>query len=213
MLRALKAQLHAQDPAPLYGVAAGNVGFLCNHCPPGSRVEDRLAGAVGEEVTPLRADVRTGDGRQRVGWAINDVAVARATGQAARLRVEVDGRTRIDGFVGDGLLLATPTGSAAYNLSAGGPLLPPGSGVLALTPVAPYRPRRWPGALIRHDWDVRVEALEPRKRRVDVTVDQDRIPDAREVRVREDRRVTVELLFDRGAGLDERIGDEQFPAP
>lgn len=193
----------------VYGVNLGTTGFLMN-----PQVEhglaDRLADAEPLPVWPLRAVAETVTGTREVLHAFNEVALRRVGMQAVRARVLVDGSPRIDRLVGDGVLVATPLGSTAYNLSARGPILPPGSDVLALTPICPQRPRRWPGALLPSGTTVRLEVEDVVKRPADVVADQRRSVGVRAVEVTARREDTVELLFDRRSGFAERVLAEQF---
>ena len=174
------------------------------------RLPERLARA--EEVTlfPLAMRARSVDDKVREALAINEVSLLRETRQAAKIRIRVDGVTRLPELICDGVLIATPAGSTAYNLSAHGPILPLGSGVLALTPISAFRPRRWRGAILPHDAEVVFEVLDFLKRPVSAVADSTEVRDVVEVRVRENRSVKLRLLFDPEHNLEERILKEQF---
>ena len=144
--------------------------------------------------------------------AINEVSLLRETRQTAKIRISVDGRMRLQELAADGVLVATPAGSTAYNLSAHGPILPLDAQLLALTPISAFRPRRWRGALLRHGSRVRFDVLEPEKRPVSVVADNQEFRDAATVTINEARSISLTLLFDEGKALGERILMEQFAA-
>jgi len=150
------------------------------------------------------------DGRETTARAINEVSLLRQTYQAAKLRIEVDGQTQLDELIADGILVSTPAGSTAYNLSANGPILPLGAPLMALTPLSPFRPRRWRGALLRDSQRVAIEALEADKRPVAAAADHFEIRNVVEVDVAMDKATSLVLLHDPGHSLDERILREQF---
>ncbi len=194
---------------PVYGMHRGTVGFLMNDY--GEKgLKERLQRAETVTLHPLRMSATTVDGNTEDQLAINEVSLLREQRQAAKIRIEVDGVVRIEELVCDGILLSTPAGSTAYNLSAHGPILPIGSGVLALTPISAFRPRRWRGAILQHDTHVRFEILESEKRPVSAVADDSEVRDVKEVLVREDRSIGLHMLFDPGHGLEERIINEQF---
>lgn len=194
---------------PVYGMHRGTVGFLMNDYRE-KGLKERLQRAESVTLHPLRMSATTVDGNTEDQLAINEVSLLREQRQAAKIRIEVDGVTRIEELVCDGILLSTPAGSTAYNLSAHGPILPIGSGVLALTPISAFRPRRWRGAILHHDTRVRFEILESEKRPVSAVADDSEVRDVKEVLVREDRSIGLRMLFDPGHGLEERIINEQF---
>ncbi len=194
---------------PVYGMHRGTVGFLMNDYRE-KGLKERLQRAETVTLHPLRMSATTVDGNTEDQLAINEVSLLREQRQAAKIRIEVDGVMRIEELVCDGILLSTPAGSTAYNLSAHGPILPIGSGVLALTPISAFRPRRWRGAILHHDTRVRFEILESEKRPVSAVADDSEVRDVKEVLVREDRSIGLRMMFDPGHGLEERIINEQF---
>ncbi len=203
--------LHATQAldAPVYGMNRGTVGFLMNaYALEG--LPERLAAAQEEVINPLRMRAETVQGRPETALAINEVSLLRAGPQAARLRISVDGRERLDELVCDGALVCTPAGSTAYNYSAHGPILPIGSDVLALTAMAAFRPRRWRGALLPKTAVVRFDVLNPAKRPVMADADGRSVRDVAWVEVRSEPRVAHRILFDPGHGLEERLIREQF---
>lgn len=194
---------------PVYGMKLGTVGFLMNQYEPDD-LPERIALAKATPLAPLSMQVLGESGASVSALAYNEVSLLRQTRQTAHLRVHVNGRVRLPELVCDGVLVATPAGSTAYNLSAHGPILPLASQVLALTPLAPFRPRRWRGAILRSDAEITIEILDPDKRPVSVTADAHEVRDVVEVRVREAREHGVTLLFDPDHNLEERILNEQF---
>jgi NAD+ kinase len=193
---------------PIYGMNLGSIGFLMNEY----RVDglaERLAAAESAELHPLRMCAFTGQTSVEA-LAFNEVSLLRQTRQTAKIRIHVDGKVRIEELICDGVLIATPAGSTAYNLSAHGPILPIDADLLALTPISAFRPRRWRGALLPHRARTRFEILEPGKRPVSAVADNFEVRDVTAVEVAEDRSVSVTMLFDAGHSLDERILAEQF---
>jgi NAD+ kinase len=198
----------AGQGAPVYGMNRGTVGFLMNEYS-ADGLPDRLAAAEEAVLNPLAMQAETAAGDRRA-LAINEVSLLRTGPQAAWLKVGVDGRTRLDLLVCDGALVATPAGSTAYNNSAHGPILPIGAEVLALTAIAPFRPRRWRGALLPKRAEVRFEVLDPAKRPVMAQADSVMVPDVHAVTIRSEPAVAHRILFDPGHGLEERLIREQF---
>ncbi|MFN3936579.1 MAG: NAD kinase [Gemmobacter sp.] len=194
---------------PVYGMNCGTIGFLMNAYS-ADGLEDRLTTAVEEILNPLAMHVVTADGSEAHALAINEVSLLRAGPQAARLRISVDGKVRLDELVCDGALVSTPAGSTAYNYSAHGPILPIGSDVLALTAVAAFRPRRWRGALLPKTAHVRFDVLEPAKRPVMADADGRSVRDVVSVEVQSEPAIRHRILFDPGHGLEERLIGEQF---
>ena len=194
---------------PIYGMHRGTVGFLMNEFhEPG--LAERLAAAHVTVIHPLLMRARDAAGRVHRHRAINEVSLFRQTYQAARLRVLVDDKERLPGLVADGVLLSTPAGSTAYNLSVQGPIIPIGAPLLALTPISPFRPRRWRGALLPDRARVTVEVLEAVKRPVAAVADHDEVRSVRSVEISMDHDIDMHLLFDPHHSLDERILGEQF---
>jgi NAD+ kinase len=187
----------------------GSVGFLMNSYRT-TRLPERIETADAVRLHPLAVNATCAGGIQRQALAINEVALLRQSPQMAKIRISVDGVQRLDELMCDGVLLATPAGSTAYNLSAHGPIIPLGAGVLALTPISPYRPRRWRGAILPHDCVVSFEMREPVKRPVSVAADSIEARDVLAVEVRENREITLTLLFDHDHNLQERVLKEQF---
>lgn len=194
---------------PVYGMNCGTVGFLMNEYR-ADGLPERLAEATEEVLNPLRMRAGCEDGTIAEALAINEVSLLRAGPQAARLKISVDGRTRLDELVCDGAIVATPAGSTAYNYSAHGPILPIGSEVLALTAVAAFRPRRWRGALVPKNSLVRFDVLNPAKRPVMADADSRSVRHVHWVEVQSEPSVSHRLLFDPGHGLEERLIREQF---
>lgn len=194
---------------PIYGMNRGTIGFLLNEF----REEDlleRLEAAHAAKLHPLKMVAHIIDGSVQEGLAINEVSLLRETRQAAKIRILVDGKERIDQLICDGIMIATPAGSTAYNLSAHGPIVPLGADVLCLTPISAFRPRRWRGALLPHNAKLRLEILEPLKRPVSAVADFTEVRDVIAVDVMQDDSIAVNVLFDPEHDLEERILVEQF---
>lgn len=196
-------------PVPIFGMNCGTVGFLMNRFEENDLL-DRIDKARKTALYPLLMRAHDGNGIGHQALAINEVSLLRQTGQAAKISIWIDGVERLPELICDGVMLATPAGSTAYNLSAHGPILPIGAGVLALTPVSPFRPRRWRGAVLPHRAEVKFVVQEPAKRPVSATADFNEFRDVREVVITEDRDRQLTLLFDPGHNLEERILREQF---
>ena len=194
---------------PIYGMHRGSVGFLMNVYRPEGLYE-QLVAAQPVVLHPLEMKARDVYGGTHRALAFNEVSLLRESRQAAKLQVSIDGVVRLDELMADGVLVATPVGSTAYNLSAHGPIIPLGAGVLALTPISVFRPRRWRGALLPHRARVRIEALETDKRPVSAVADFTEVRDVVTVEVKENREVKMTLLFDHDANLEERVIKEQF---
>jgi NAD+ kinase len=195
--------------APVYGMNRGTVGFLMNDYDP-ENLPQRLEAARHAIINPLRMVAHDKDGRTTEALAINEVALLRQTRQAAKIRILLDGEERMPELICDGVLVATPAGSTAYNLSAHGPILPIRARLMALTPISVFRPRRWRGALLPWEAHVTFEILEFGKRPVSATADQIEIRDVRRVEVAAEREIEMNLLYDPGHGLEERLLREQF---
>jgi len=194
---------------PIYGMHRGTVGFLMNEYSERDLVR-RLVAARVTVIHPLLMRARDAAGRVHRHRAINEVSLFRQTYQAARLRILVDGKERLAELVADGIMLATPAGSTAYNLSAQGPIIPIGAPLLALTPISPFRPRHWRGALLPDRAHVTIEVLEAGKRPVAAVADHDEVRSVRSVDISMDHSIAMHMLFDPDHSLDERILSEQF---
>jgi len=202
---------HGALGKPVFGMKLGSVGFLMNHYRDvGEDLLERIAAAEPAVLHPLEMLVQTESGATVGSLAYNEVSLLRQTRQAAHIRIELNGQVRLDEMICDGVMVATPAGSTAYNFSALGPILPLGSNVMALTPIAPFRPRRWRGAVLKSGTEVRFRALDAHKRPVSATADSHEVRDVTEVLVRESRDHSVTLLFDHEHNLEERILIEQF---
>lgn len=207
MLQVLHKYMHRN--IPVYGMNCGSVGFLLNNYSP-DRLVERISEARHATMHPLIMYTRTMDGKERQELAINEVSLFRESRQAAKLRVSIDHVVRVQEMIADGVLVSTPAGSTAYNFSAGGPILPLNAKLLTLTPIAPFRPRRWRGALLNHQSSITFEVLEPEKRPVSAVADFTEVRDVVSVSVFEDRTVSLSLMFDPEHNLEERITKEQF---
>ncbi|MCE9524391.1 MAG: NAD kinase [Alphaproteobacteria bacterium] len=194
---------------PIYGMNCGSVGFLMNDYSPQALLE-RLDVTEAQVIYPLRMKVKTASGKTSSALAFNEVSMLRETRQAAKLRISIDGRVRLDEMICDGILLSTPAGSTAYNLSVNGPILPIDAALLALTPISAFRPRRWRGALLPRKSKVLFEILEADKRPVSAVADHTEVREVVEVSVVEDQTVSVTILFDADRSLEERMLAEQF---
>ncbi|KIC50968.1 NAD kinase [Tateyamaria sp. ANG-S1] len=207
MLQTLHGSQHLNKP--VYGMNRGTIGFLMNEYGESDLVT-RLEAAEEAELNPLSMTAWTPEGQSHKALAINEVSLLRAGPQAAKLRITVDGRLRMDELVCDGALVSTPAGSTAYNYSAHGPVLPIGSDVLALTAVAAFRPRRWRGALLPKTAKVRFDVLEGDKRPVMAEADSRSFSNVSAVEIESDPSIVHRILFDPGHGLEERLISEQF---
>ena len=210
MLHTLHSMLEGDCPhVPVFGMNRGTVGFLMNewridHLP------ERIAAAKAIRVAPLEMRATTVSGKTFVHAAINEVSLLRETRQTAKIEISVNGRVALPELACDGVLVATPAGSTAYNLSAHGPILPLAAKMLALTPISPFRPRRWSGAILPDDTAVCLRILEAENRPVSAVADQIEVRDVARVEIRLDRERSLTLLFDPEHALDERIAMEQF---
>jgi len=194
---------------PIYGMNKGTVGFLMNEYRDDDLVE-RLAAAQRSVVHPLRMTVRDVKGRTHAAQAVNEVSMLRQIHQAAKLTISIDGRVRLQELVADGILVATPAGSTAYNLSVGGPIVPLNAPLLAVTPISAFRPRRWRGALLPDRAQIRIDVNEPEHRPVSAVADHTEFRSVTQVDVSMDRSLDLVMLHDPGHSLDERILREQF---
>jgi len=209
MLQTLHAMLERRRILPVFGMNLGTVGFLMNEWRD-KRLDERIDAARLFNVVPLKMEATTIDGEVVVLPAINEVSLLRETRQTAKLEVTVNDRIVIPELVCDGVLVATPAGSTAYNLSAQGPILPLGSALLALTPISPFRPRRWRGAILTESVRIAFRVLDAIKRPVSAVADQREVRDVATVTVSIDKSRTLKLLFDPEHALDDRIVMEQF---
>jgi len=207
MLRTLHR--HITRGLPVYGMKLGTIGFLMNHYVV-DELPERLARAQPTPLHPLVTEAVTESGNSVSALAFNEVSLLRQTKQIAHLRISLNGSVKIDELMCDGIIVATPAGSTAYNFSALGPILPLGSQLIAMTPISPFRPRRWRGAIIPAVTDIKLDILDPYKRPVSATADSNEVRDVVEVRIRESREQTMTLLFDPEHALEERILNEQF---
>ena len=201
---------HGALGKPVYGMKLGTVGFLMNQFRDADDLHERIAAAEPAVLHPLEMLAQTESGATVGSLAYNEVSLLRQTRQAAHVSIELNGQVRLDELICDGVMVATPGGSTAYNFSASGPILPLGANVMALTPIAPFRPRRWRGAVLKSGTEVRFRVLDPHKRPVSATADSHEVRDVTEVLVREQRERSVTLLFDPEHNLEERILAEQF---
>ena len=207
MLQVMRKYMHRD--IPIYGMNCGTVGFLLNQFSE-ENLLTRVRDARRAVVYPLSMFVETVDGKKRQALAFNEVSLFRESRQTAKIRVSIDHVVRIQELIADGVIVATPAGSTAYNFSAGGPIIPLSANLLALTPLAAFRPRRWKGALLPSNSSITFEILDADKRPVSVVADSTEIRDVHSVSVFEERSIAVPLLFDPERNLEERITSEQF---
>jgi NAD+ kinase len=197
-----------ESSLPIYGMNFGSVGFMMNDYRE-EALPERLAAAEPARIHPLRMKTYSKSG-EATAIAFNEVSLFRQTRQTAKIRIVLDGKVRLDELVCDGILVSTPAGSTAYNLSAHGPILPISAPLLAMTPLSPFRPRRWRGALLPRNAKIRFDILRPERRPVSAVADDFEVRDVERVDIEEDRDIAVTMLFDAGHSLDERILAEQF---
>ncbi len=209
MLRTLHAMLDRHRVLPVFGMNLGTVGFLMNNWQP-DLLELRVQHAKAITVLPLRMNATTVDGQRLTMPAINEVSLLRETRETAKIEILVDGRVVLPELVCDGVLVSSPAGSTAYNLSAQGPILPLESSLLALTPISPFRPRRWRGAILPNKNAISFRVLDAIRRPVSAVADQREVRDVAEVSIGIDRTSPLTLLFDPEHALDDRITMEQF---
>jgi NAD+ kinase len=207
MLRTLHRLM--KSGKPIYGMHRGTIGFLMNEYQE-RRLRERLAAAEIAVIHPLIMRARDTKGRLHIHHAINEVSLFRQTYQVARMSIFVDGKERLPELMGDGVLVATPAGSTAYNLSAQGPIIPINASLLALTPISPFRPRRWRGALLPDRARVAIKVIDAERRPVAAVADHTEVRSVREVEIGMDDTISMQMLFDPGHSLDERILREQF---
>ena len=207
MLRTLHRMIG--NDIPVFGMKVGNIGFLMNRFEEDGLMQ-RLAAARAVNLNPLKMDVQTESGTTTSALAINEISLLRQTNQAAHIRILVNDIVKVENLICDGVLLATAAGSTAYNFSVRGPILPLGTDALALTPISPFRPRRWNGAILPGSARVSFEVLDNYKRAVSATADAYEVRDVVRVDAYEDKNTVLKLLFDPAHSLEERILNEQF---
>ena len=195
--------------ASIFGMNRGTVGFLLNDFREGGLIE-RIKTSTSMTLHPLQMIAETRDGEQVRALAINEVSLLRQTRQTAKIKILVDGKVRMEELVCDGILLSTPAGSTAYNLSAHGPIIPMKAEIMAMTPISAFRPRRWKGALLPQNSRVAFEIIDPRKRPVSAVADIKEVRDVIRVSIEQDTSIKINLLFDSHHTLEERILNEQF---
>ena len=207
MLEAIKNQMDKN--LPLFGLNYGSVGFLMNAVNDEDLIQ-RLDSSQSIKIKPLSMIAKTTDRSEHSAIAINEVSLLRETHQAAKIKISIDKNVRLEELVCDGVLLSTPSGSTAYNLSAHGPILPINADVLALTPISAFRPRRWKGAILNNNSEVKFEIIDNKKRPVSVVADSTEFRDIESVTIKQDNQKSIQLLFDAQHSFEERILNEQF---
>ena len=207
MLETIK--IHMDKNIPFFGLNYGSVGFLMNLNKEGNLLT-RLKSSQSIQISPLVMSVTTLDGSFHSAIAINEVSLLRQTHQAAKIEVSIDDKVRLEELICDGILLATPSGSTAYNLSAHGPILSIESNDLALTPISAFRPRRWKGAIINNKSEVKFDIIEDEKRPVSATADSSEVRNVKSLTIRQDSSSKIILLYDASHSFEERILNEQF---
>ena len=194
---------------PIFGMNMGTVGFLLNEYRPDALIE-RIKDAIPVKMYPLKMAAETSSGEKLEALAFNEVSLLRETRQTAKIKIIVDDKPRLEELVCDGILVSTPAGSTAYNLSAHGPIIPMNANILALTPISAFRPRRWRGALMSQLSKIKFEIIHPEKRPVSAVADTIEVRDVKSVTISQDQSNPKTLLFDKEHTLEERIFDEQF---
>ena len=207
MLEAIKS--HMSHNLPLFGLNYGSIGFLMNASNKDDLIK-RINLSQSIVIAPLSMKVKSFDGNSHEAIAINEVSLLRETHQASKIKISIDGKVRLDELICDGILISTPSGSTAYNLSAHGPILPINADVLALTPISAFRPRRWKGAILNNRSEVRFEVIDGKKRPVSAVADSTEFRDIESVTVKQDNENSIQLLFDEQHSFEERILNEQF---
>ena len=208
MLRALHKYQHIDTP--LFGVNLGTLGFLLNTYERGEDLVQRIENAVAFTIRPLEMNAMDQNGRTHTEVGFNEVSLLREMHNSAKIKVSVNGKVRLEELVCDGIMVSTTVGSTAYNLSAGGPILPLDSNLLPITAISPFRPRRWKGALIRNNSEIRFDILKAADRPVSATADAKEVRDVQAVTITQSKNIQKTLLFDSDSPLEERIFKEQF---
>ena len=194
---------------PIYGMNCGSIGFLMNELS-FDNLDKKLENSEMTEINPLKMLVTDISGKEHTEIAINEVALTRTTYQASKLKISINNKVRLHELISDGLLISTPAGSTAYNLSADGPILPINARLMALTPTSPFRPRRWKGALLDINSIVEIDVIDPEYRKVNATADSHEIMDAKKIIISNDETLSLKIMFDPDHNLEERIITEQF---
>ena len=207
MLEAIKN--HMSQNLPLFGLNYGSIGFLMNASNNDDLIK-RINLSQSIVIAPLSMKVQSVDGGSHEAIAINEVSLLRETHQASKIKISIDDKVRLEELICDGILISTPSGSTAYNLSAHGPILPINADVLALTPISAFRPRRWKGAILNNRSEVRFDIIDGKKRPVSAVADSTEFRDIKSVTVRQDDKNSIQLLFDEQHSFEERILNEQF---
>ena len=207
MLEAIKN--HMSQNLPLFGLNYGSIGFLMNASNKDDLIK-RINLSQSIEIAPLSMKVKSFDGSSHEAIAINEVSLLRETHQASKIKISIDDKVRLEELICDGILISTPSGSTAYNLSAHGPILPINADVLALTPISAFRPRRWKGAILNNRSEVRFEVIDGKKRPVSAVADSTEFRNIESVTVKQDNENSIQLLFDEQHSFEERILNEQF---
>ncbi len=200
---------HIQKPVKVFGMNRGTVGFLMNEYNEEHLIQ-RIRAATLVTLHPLRMQVKRKTGKIEEALAINEVSLLRQSSQTAKIQIKIDNTVRMEELLCDGIIVSTPAGSTAYNLSAHGPIIPLGAGILAITPISAFRPRRWRGALIERNAKIIIKAIDIEKRPVSATADSTEVRDIDTVTITEDRSIGLRLLYDPDHNLDERVLKEQF---
>ena len=207
MLEAIKS--HMSHNLPLFGLNYGSIGFLMNASNKDDLIK-RINLSQSIVIAPLSMKVKSFDGNSHEAIAINEVSLLRETHQSSKIKISIDDKVRLDELICDGILISTPSGSTAYNLSAHGPILPINADVLALTPISAFRPRRWKGAILNNRSEVRFDVIDGKKRPVSAVADSTEFRDIESVTVKQDNENSIQLLFDEQHSFEERILNEQF---
>lgn len=212
MLHTIHEYMHLK--ALFYGIKTGTIGFLMNNLEEGSlnkdTILDKLSNSKELDIYPLEMEVTDINGKKFSAVAINEVYLLRQTYQTAKIEISINDKVKLHNLVSDGVMVATPAGSTAYNLSAGGPILPIGANLLALTPISPFRPRRWHGALLDYKSEVLFNVIDPKHRPVSAVADFYEVRDVKSVKIRALFKKRIKLLFDKDQSFEDRISKEQF---